>query len=217
MNRDKQSKGGFKLTLSNARHGCRTLKTALILILMLTMWAVFASPLSAGGKTIITANMEGTITPGKLAFLERKIRDSEKAEAELLVIILDTPGGLVDATISINSAILNAGLPVAVLVLSLIHILVAAALEAGAEVRETVFHRFSPQGVSGVVVISESHLAIHTWPEFGYAAVDVFTCGQTVDPWVSCNYLKQKFSAQNMTAREIKRGIFDVELQHKTA
>ncbi len=95
--------------------------------------------------------------------------------------------------------------------------MVAAALEAGAEVRETVFHRFSPQGVSGVVVISESHLAIHTWPEFGYAAVDVFTCGQTVDPWVSCNFLKQKFAAQNMTAREIKRGIFDVELQHKTA
>jgi S-adenosylmethionine decarboxylase len=95
--------------------------------------------------------------------------------------------------------------------------MVAAALEAGAEVRETVFHKFSPQGVSGVVVISESHLAIHTWPEFGYAAVDIFTCGQTVDPWVSCNYLKQKFAAQNMTAREIKRGIFDVELQHKSA
>ncbi len=95
--------------------------------------------------------------------------------------------------------------------------MVAAALEAGAEIRETVFHKFSPQGVSGVVVISESHLAIHTWPEFGYAAVDIFTCGQTVDPWVSCNYLKQKFAAHNMTAREIKRGIFDVELQHKSA
>ncbi len=94
--------------------------------------------------------------------------------------------------------------------------MVAAALEAGAEVRETVFHQFSPQGVSGVVVISESHLAIHTWPEFGYAAVDIFTCGQTVDPWVSCDYLKQKLSAQNMTAREIKRGIFDVPLKHKT-
>ncbi|MGM0689232.1 MAG: adenosylmethionine decarboxylase [Bacillota bacterium] len=93
----------------------------------------------------------------------------------------------------------------------------AAALEAGAEVRETVFHQFSPQGVSGVVVISESHLAIHTWPEFGYAAVDVFTCGQTVNPWVSCDYLKQAFSAQNMSAREIKRGIFDIELEHKPA
>jgi S-adenosylmethionine decarboxylase len=92
-----------------------------------------------------------------------------------------------------------------------------AALEAGAEVKETVFHQFSPQGVSGVVVISESHLAIHTWPEFGYAAVDIFTCGQTVNPWVSCNYLKQKFAARNMTAREIKRGIFDVKLEHKPA
>ena len=95
--------------------------------------------------------------------------------------------------------------------------MVAAALEAGAEVREKVFHHFTPQGVSGVVVISESHLAIHTWPEFGYAAVDVFTCGQTVDPWVSCNYLEHAFAAQNMMAREIKRGIFDVEVQHKPA
>ncbi len=52
--------------------------------------------------------------------------------------------------------------------------MVNAALEAGgAEVREYVFHKFSPHGVSGVVVISESHLAIHTWPELGYAAVDV--------------------------------------------
>lgn len=93
--------------------------------------------------------------------------------------------------------------------------MVAAALEAGAEVKETIFHQFSPQGISGVVVISESHLAIHTWPEFGYAAVDVFTCGQTVDPWVSCNYLKEKFSAQNMSAREIERGIFDVQVEYK--
>lgn len=95
--------------------------------------------------------------------------------------------------------------------------MVAAAREAGAEVVETVFHKFNPQGISGVVVISESHLAIHTWPEFGYAAVDIFTCGQTVDPWISCNYLKQIFAAQNVSAREIKRGIFDVELEHKTA
>ncbi len=95
--------------------------------------------------------------------------------------------------------------------------MVAAAYEAGAEVKETAFHRFSPQGISGVVVISESHLAIHTWPEFGYAAVDIFTCGQTVNPWDSCNYLKQMFSARNMSAREIKRGIFDEELEHKPA
>lgn len=54
-----------------------------------------------------------------------------------------------------------------------------AALATGATVVETVFHRFAPQGVSGVVVIEESHLSIHTWPERGYAAVDFFTCGDT--------------------------------------
>lgn len=86
-------------------------------------------------------------------------------------------------------------------------IMVNAALEAGAEIRECVFHKFSPQGVSGVVVISESHLAIHTWPELGYAAVDVFTCGEKVDPWDACNYLTRQFRAKHMSAKETKRGI----------
>lgn len=89
------------------------------------------------------------------------------------------------------------------------NIMVNAALEAGAEVREVVFHKFSPQGVSGVVVISESHLAIHSWPELGYAAVDVFTCGDRVNPWDACNYITKHFKAQNMTATEVDRGIFD--------
>lgn len=86
-------------------------------------------------------------------------------------------------------------------------IMVNAALEAGAEVRECVFHKFSPQGVSGVVVISESHLAIHTWPELGYAAVDVFTCGEKVNPWDACNYLTDHLNAKQTTAKEIKRGM----------
>lgn len=85
-------------------------------------------------------------------------------------------------------------------------IMINAALEAGAEVREYVFHKFSPQGVSGVVVISESHLAIHTWPELGYAAVDVFTCGSTVNPWDACNYLTEQFEAGHVTANELLRG-----------
>jgi|SRR5690554_1880323 len=96
-------------------------------------------------------------------------------------------------------------------------IMVMAALEAGAEIREVVFHKFSPQGVSGVIVISESHLAIHTWPELGYAAVDVFTCGDSVDPWVSCNYIKREFAAQTMEAKELRRGVFDQEVLHKPA
>ncbi|MGI6485716.1 MAG: adenosylmethionine decarboxylase [Tepidanaerobacteraceae bacterium] len=91
---------------------------------------------------------------------------------------------------------------------SIEQILVNAALVAGAEVREVAFHKFSPQGVSGVVVISESHLAIHTWPEFGYAAVDVFTCGERVNPWDACNYISKEFNAKHMTASEVKRGIF---------
>ena len=86
-------------------------------------------------------------------------------------------------------------------------IMVNAALEAGAEVRECAFHKFSPQGVSGVVVISESHLAIHTWPELGYAAVDVFTCGDRVNPWDACNYLNESFCAKEMSAKEIQRGV----------
>jgi S-adenosylmethionine decarboxylase proenzyme len=57
-----------------------------------------------------------------------------------------------------------------------------AARDAGATVVISSFYPFSPHGVSGVVVITESHLAIHTWPERGYAAVDVFTCGHTVEP-----------------------------------
>lgn len=85
-------------------------------------------------------------------------------------------------------------------------IMVNAALEAGAEIREVCFHKFSPQGVSGVVVISESHLAIHTWPELGYAAVDVFTCGERVNPWDACRYLTEKFRASEVQATEIERG-----------
>lgn len=88
-------------------------------------------------------------------------------------------------------------------------IMVDAALHAGAEIREVAFHHFSPQGVSGVVVISESHLAIHTWPEYGYAAVDVYTCGDRVNPWDAYDYLVKHFGAGRVTATEIRRGIFN--------
>lgn len=95
-------------------------------------------------------------------------------------------------------------------------IMVDSALNAGAEVREVIFHKFSPQGVSGVVIISESHLTIHTWPELGYAAVDIFTCGDKINPWDACNYMTELFKAKNMTATEIKRGIFEQPVSVKT-
>ncbi|CCJ33326.1 MULTISPECIES: adenosylmethionine decarboxylase [Caloramator] len=96
-------------------------------------------------------------------------------------------------------------------------IMVDAALMAGAEVREVAFHKFSPLGVSGVVVISESHLTIHTWPELGYAAVDVFTCGDHINPWDACNYMTEKFGATHITATEVKRGLFDQPVQVKVS
>ncbi|MDD4820786.1 MAG: adenosylmethionine decarboxylase, partial [Flavobacteriales bacterium] len=84
--------------------------------------------------------------------------------------------------------------------------MVDAATKAGATVINSTFHHFSPYGVSGVVVIQESHLAIHTWPEYGYAAVDLFTCGESVDPWISFEYLKNEFQARNYSALEMRRG-----------
>lgn len=84
--------------------------------------------------------------------------------------------------------------------------MVEAAKRADATVINSTFHHFSPFGVSGVVVIQESHLAIHTWPEYQYAAVDLFTCGDHVDPWISFDYLKEVFGAKNYSALEMGRG-----------
>jgi len=82
-----------------------------------------------------------------------------------------------------------------------------AAVSAGATVLKTAFQDFNPQGVSGVVVIAESHLTIHTWPEYGYAAVDVFTCGSTVDPWEAARFLKHELEAEEMEVKDFARGL----------
>jgi S-adenosylmethionine decarboxylase len=89
------------------------------------------------------------------------------------------------------------------------NILVRAAKEANAEVLQTAFHRFNPQGVSGVVVIAESHLSIHTWPEYGYAAMDIYTCGDSTDPWKACRFAAEQFKAKQMLTTEVRRGMQD--------
>lgn len=93
----------------------------------------------------------------------------------------------------------------------------SAAEESGATVVSTAFHLFNPHGVSGVVVIAESHLTIHTWPEYGYAAVDLFTCGDSVDPWIAFRKIKDHLQAEHMFTMEVKRGqLHTVEtLQYK--
>jgi len=85
----------------------------------------------------------------------------------------------------------------------------SAAIISGATVVKSGFHRFLPHGVSGVVIVSESHLTIHTWPEYGYAAVDVFTCGDHVDPWKAFDHLKRVFNAQRTVTDEFKRGKYN--------
>ncbi len=91
--------------------------------------------------------------------------------------------------------------------------MIEAAEVCGATVVEKNFHRFSPFGVSGVVIIAESHLAIHTWPEFGYAAVDLFTCGDSCKPDVAYEYLKEKFNAGSAFCSELTRGMMNVQTQ----
>lgn len=85
--------------------------------------------------------------------------------------------------------------------------LLGAAAAAGATVRQATFHQFAPQGVSGVVIIEESHLTIHTWPELGYAAVDLFTCGPATDPLAAVSYLQAALQAQRSQYRLFDRGL----------
>lgn len=86
---------------------------------------------------------------------------------------------------------------------------------SGATIVSDSFHTFNPHGVSGVIVIAESHVTIHTWPEHGYAAVDIFTCGETIDPWIIQKYLEKHFLAGNVSSMELKRGLFPQKVAHK--
>lgn len=66
-------------------------------------------------------------------------------------------------------------------------------------------HKFSPQGVSGVAVLAESHISVHTWPEVGYAAFDVFMCGHA-NPWEAVGVLRRAFDAREIRVQELLRG-----------
>jgi S-adenosylmethionine decarboxylase len=76
---------------------------------------------------------------------------------------------------------------------------------SGATLLHIHTHKFTPQGVSGVAVLAESHISVHTWPEIGYGAFDVFMCGEA-DPWAAVGVLRQAFRAGEVRVREILRG-----------
>ncbi|ARK31688.1 adenosylmethionine decarboxylase [Halalkalibacter krulwichiae] len=90
-------------------------------------------------------------------------------------------------------------------------VFVDAALKSGAEVREVAFHKFAPHGVSGVVIISESHLTIHSFPEHGYASIDVYTCGD-LDPNIAANHITESLGATNSEVIEVPRGMGPVKV-----
>jgi S-adenosylmethionine decarboxylase len=85
-------------------------------------------------------------------------------------------------------------------------IMIEAALTAGPEVKEVMFHQLSPQKITGVVVIAESLLTIHTCAEIGYAAVDLFTYSKSINPLAAVDLIKEKLEAKGTEVEEIKRG-----------
>jgi len=82
-----------------------------------------------------------------------------------------------------------------------------AARTIGATILDETFHKFSPLGVTGVVAIAESHLTIHTWPEYSYAAIDIFSCSDSFKPQKAAAFLKDRFGAVEFSATELQRGI----------
>lgn len=85
--------------------------------------------------------------------------------------------------------------------------MLAAVRAGGGTIVKAVFHQFSPWGVSGVVVITESHVTVHTWPEHGYAAVDIFSCSPRLDHARIRDELRRAFSARRVNRRSFARGV----------
>lgn len=85
--------------------------------------------------------------------------------------------------------------------------MIEAAKIAKATIVADVFHQFNPHGISGVVVIAESHIAIHSWPEHHCASVDIFTCSEDMKPEDAVEYLKSVFKAQRVDVKKVARGL----------
>ena len=97
-------------------------------------------------------------------------------------------------------------------------IMLKAAEEAQATVVEYKFHKFAPHGISGVLIIAESHFAIHTWPEYGYCSLDLFTCGDLTNNNAALDIINKGFKSSHHSAIEMKRGILDLpedQIKHK--
>lgn len=81
-----------------------------------------------------------------------------------------------------------------------------AASAVGAHIVGESFHQFTPQGVTGILSIAESHISIHTWPELGYAAADIFTCGQQTMPDRAAAYIIAALRCLDPEVTQLRRG-----------
>ncbi len=95
--------------------------------------------------------------------------------------------------------------------------MIKGAQAAGATIIDSIFHHFEPYGVSGVVVIAESHFAIHTWPEHNFASVDLFTCGDKTRPWEAFKTVKKMFKATHFSVMKLERGLLPASGGRKRA
>ncbi len=89
----------------------------------------------------------------------------------------------------------------------LVELLRLAAEASHATVLQVTSHQFEPQGITALALLAESHISIHTWPEYGYAAVDILTCGQAMDPQVGAEVIKQALGAKVANMTTIQRGV----------
>lgn len=97
-------------------------------------------------------------------------------------------------------------------------ILLEAARRSQATIIDYSFRKFSPQGISGIIIIAESHFSIHTWPEYAYAAIDIFTCGEVMNPLTAVGFIIEKFKSKNPSFLKMKRGLMSIpfeSLSHK--
>ncbi len=80
------------------------------------------------------------------------------------------------------------------------------------DVKTVYFYKFSPTGVSGILVVSESHLSIHTWPENRYAAIDVFICGKESEPEKALDFILNSLNSSYAHVTEVERGVKDEDI-----
>ena len=89
--------------------------------------------------------------------------------------------------------------------------LLLAARRCGSTIIQHHFHQFSPHGVTGIILIAESHISVHTWPENGFAAVDIFTSGTNMKPEIAIQILEEAFRADRVNVKCITRGALEAD------